>query len=71
MKLHELTEIMRQKDVHFTQSLNKIQQAVPEEGSEEDRMLQGCELKVNEDDDSYPKHVTHVYSQNQYCNEWN
>ena len=24
MKLHELTEIMRQKDVHFAQSLNKI-----------------------------------------------
>ena len=34
-------------------------------------MLQGCELKVNEDDDSYPKDVTHVYAQNQYCNEWN
>ena len=55
MKLHKLTGIMRQKDVHFAQSLNKIQQAVPEEGSEEDRILQGCELKVNEDDDSYPK----------------
>ena len=27
MKLHELTHIMRQKDVHFTQNLNKIQQA--------------------------------------------
>ena len=24
MKLHELTEIMRQKDLHFTQNLNKI-----------------------------------------------
>ena len=24
MKLHELTEIMRQKDVHFAQSPNKI-----------------------------------------------
>ena len=24
MKLHELTEIMRQKDVHFAQSLNKM-----------------------------------------------
>ena len=43
MKLHELTEIMRQQDVHFAQNLNKIQPAVPEEGSEEDRMLQGCE----------------------------
>ena len=34
-------------------------------------MLQGCELKVNEDDDSYAKDVTHIYAQNQYCNEWN
>ena len=24
MKLHELTEIMRQKDIHFAQNLNKI-----------------------------------------------
>ena len=32
---------------------------------------EGCELKVNEDDDSYPEDVTHVYAQNQYCNEWN
>ena len=34
-------------------------------------MLQGCELKVNEDDDCYSKDVTHVYVQNHYCNEWN
>ena len=71
MKLHELTEIMRQKDVHFAQNLNKIQLAVPEEGSEEDRMLQGCELQVNEDHDCYPKDGTHFYTQNHYCDEWN
>ena len=34
-------------------------------------MLKGCELQVSEDDDSYPKDVTHVYEQNHYCNEWN
>ena len=34
-------------------------------------MLQGCELQVNEDDDSYPKDVTHVYAQNHFCDEWN
>ena len=71
MKLHELIEIMLQKDIHFAQNLNKIQLAVPQPGSEEDRMLQGCELQVNEDDDSYPKDVTHVYAQNHFCNEWN
>ena len=34
-------------------------------------MLQGCELKVNEDHDCYPKDVTHVHAQNHYCDEWN
>ena len=34
-------------------------------------MLQVCELQVSEDDDSYPKDVTHVYAQNHYFNEWN
>ena len=34
-------------------------------------MLQGRELQVNEDDDSYPKDVTHVYAQNHFCDEWN
>ena len=33
MKLHELTEIMHQKDVHFAQNLNKIHLAVPQPGS--------------------------------------
>ena len=36
MKLHELTEIMWQKDVDFAQNLNKIRIAVPQEGSEKD-----------------------------------
>ena len=71
MKLHELTEIMQQKDIHFAQNLNKIQLAVPQQGSKEDRMLQGCELQVNEDHDCYQKDVTHVYAQNHYCDEWN
>ena len=71
IKLHGLKEIMRQKDVHFAQNLNKIWLVVLEEGSEEDRMLQGCELKVNEDDDIYPKDVAHVCAQNQHCDEWN
>ena len=70
MKLHELTEIMWQKDVHFAQNLNKIGLAAQEEGSEEDRMLQGCELQVNEDHDCYPKDMTHVYAQNHYCDDW-
>ena len=43
---HEVTWAYRnnvaKKYIHFAQNLNKIQLAVPQEGSEEDRMLQGC-----------------------------
>ena len=34
-------------------------------------MLQGCELQFNKDDDCFPKDLTHVYAQNNYCDEWN
>ena len=48
MQLHELTQSMRQKDMKFVNCLNKICTTVPLEGSEEDRMLQSHELKLNE-----------------------
>ena len=47
MHLHELTENMRQKDMKFVKCLKKICTTVPLEGSEEDKMLQACELKLN------------------------
>ena len=47
MQLHELTKSMKQKDVKFVNCLNKICITVPLESSEEDRMLQACELKLN------------------------
>ena len=47
MQLHELTQSMRQKDMKFINCLNKICTTVPHEGSEENRMLQSCELKFN------------------------
>ena len=46
MQLHELTQSMRQKDMKFVNCLNKIHRTVPLEGSEEDRMLQACELNL-------------------------
>ena len=46
MQLHELTQSMRQKDMKFVNCLNKIHTTVPLEGSEEDRMLQTCELNL-------------------------
>ena len=47
LQLHELTQSMRQKDMKYVNCLNKICTTVPLEGSEEDRLLQNCELKLN------------------------
>ena len=71
MQLHELTQSMRQKDMKFVNCLNKICTTVPLEDSEEDRMLQACELKLNPNNKNYPCDATHVYVQNAYCDEWN
>ena len=64
MQLHELTQSMRQKDMKFVNCLNKICTTVPLEGSEEDRMLQSCELKLNPNRENYPHDTMHVYAQN-------
>ena len=60
MQLHELTQSMRQKDMKFVNCLNKICKPVPFEGSEEDRMLQSCELKLNPNHENYPHDAMHV-----------
>ena len=62
MQLHELTQSRRQKDIKFVNCLNKICKTVPLEGSEEDRMLQVCELKLNPSNDNYPHDGMHVYA---------
>ena len=54
MQLHELTQSMRQKDMKFVNCLNKIHTTVLLEGSEEDRMLQSHELKLNPNNENYP-----------------
>ena len=71
MQLHELTESMRQKDMKFVNCLNKICTPVPLGGSEEDRMLQDCELKLNPNNENYPCDAMHVYAWNAHCDEWN
>ena len=71
MQLHELTQSMRQKDIKFVNCLDKICTTIPLAGSEEDRMLQTCELKMNPDNENYPHNAMHVYAQNAYCDEWN
>ena len=62
MQLHELTQSMRQKDMEFVKCLNKICTTVPLEGSNKDRMLQNCELKMNPNDEKYPSDALHVYA---------
>ena len=71
MQLHELTQSMRQNDMKFVNCLNKIHTTVPLEGSEEDRMLQSHELKLNPNHENYPHDAMHVHAQNVHCDEWN
>ena len=71
MQLHELTQSMRQKDMKFVNCLNKICTTVLLEGSEEDRMLQACELKPNPNNENYPCDAMHVYAKNAHCDAWN
>ena len=44
---------------------------VPLEGSEEDRMLQSHELKLNPNHENYLHDAMHVYAQNAHCDKWN
>ena len=60
MKLHELTQIMQQKDMAFAECLNNICVSVPGPGSKEDIMLQSCELQITRDDPNYPTNAMHV-----------
>ena len=55
---------MRQKDMKFIKCLNKICTTVPLAGSQEDTMLQSCELKLNPNHENYPHDAMHVYAQN-------
>ncbi|MCG8622459.1 MAG: AAA family ATPase, partial [Proteobacteria bacterium] len=69
--LHELTEVMRQKDMVFANALNSIRVKQPELFSPEDDMLRGREVHLPRDHESYPHNAMHVYAQNVYCDEWN
>ena len=55
----------------FVNFLNKICTTVPLEGSEENRMIQAQELKLNPNNDNYPHDAMHVYTQNPHCDAWN
>ena len=70
-KLHELTEVMRQKDLLFINALHNIRITQPLDGLPEDQLLRGCELTCTPGDVDYPYSAMHVYAQNTYCDEWN
>ena len=65
IQLHELTQIMRQRDMEFAECLNNTHRATPEENSAEDIILQqNCYLHVIENDIQYPCDAMHVYAWN-------
>ena len=69
--VHELDEVMRQKNKDFAHALNKIHKAVPEKDSPADLMLHSCEMNIPHTDPRYPINAMHVYAQNKHCAEWN
>ena len=71
MQLHELTQIMRQKDNAFAEALDRIRRCTPEEGSCDDIMLQSRQLKFDHTHAAYPLNAMHVYAKNSSCYEWN
>ena len=63
-KSHYMYDMICRDDVisamTFVNCLNKIHTTVPLEGSEQDRMLQACELKLNPNNENYPHDALHV-----------
>ena len=65
---HELTQVMRQKDMAFADMLNIVRVSTVQENIQVDRMLKGRELGIDENDPAYPNDVLHVYANNENCN---
>ena len=65
VRLHELTQVMRQKDdLQFAHLLGEVRKGRPDEGSTTDEALRRRELHVSEEEDGYPHDALHVYVTN-------
>ena len=62
--LHELKQIMHQKDPEFSKMLNVVCVEQPEENSIEDLMLRSHELSIDVLHQEYPKSAMHVFATN-------
>ena len=69
--IHELTDVVQQKDTIFADALNRIQKQVPDKGSADDIMLKSRELNIDNTHPDYPCNAMHVYAQNEHCANWN
>ena len=69
--IHELTDVVLQKDTVFADALNRIWKHVPDRGSADDIMLKSRELNINNMHPDYPHNAMHVYAQNEHCANWN
>jgi len=70
-RLHELTQVMRQKDINFANLLSRLRVAPPAANTEDDLILQSRQLNVTFADESYPKQVLHVFAQNDAASVYN
>ena len=69
--LHELGQIMRQKDIQFSNLLNVVRMKQPDHNSHEDQMLKAREIKVEPSHSDYPRHAMHVFATNAEAALWN
>ena len=69
--VHELDQVMRQKDKNFAEALNRIHKKIPVRNSPDDLMLRSQELQIPHTHKDYPHNAMHVYALNEHCSHWN
>ena len=67
----ELTEPMRQRDKQFSDLLLAIRRGPPVPHGYHDKLLQHCQIEVDDTHQAYPHDSIHVYAQNEHCHTRN